>query len=483
MRVRPLIFARQTVFSLLIIAAITALCSRLVTVNATTAGFAYLLGILGIAAAWGLVEAIVASVAAMLCFNFYFLPPVGQFTIADPENWVALFAFLATALVASHISDREKRQAREARSRQSQTEQLYALSRFILLTNPTQSVGRQAAQHIAEIFDSPSVALYDSKSGDVFRGGPRDLPGIEDQLKQVAMLGADVRRPDLVITPIMLGGHAIGSLALQQVELSDGALHALLNLVAIAMERVRSEEAASRAEAARQNEEFKSTLLDAIAHEFKTPLTSIKAASTSLVSDATLSSHLRELATIIDEEADRLSQLVTEAVRMSQIDAGTVRLDRAPLQVGELVDRVLAQFRTRMEGREVQVSVGSTLPAVMVDVDLMALVLRQLLDNALKYSPPGSPIEITGELKDGRVVLRIHDQGPGIPLRERERIFEKFYRWQATSSHIPGTGLGLYIAREITRAHGGDVWVEGEPGSGSEFCIALPARLEPASPD
>jgi two-component system sensor histidine kinase KdpD len=483
LRVRPLIFARQTVFSLLIIAAITALCSRLVTVNATTAGFAYLLGILGIAAAWGLVEAIVASVAAMLCFNFYFLPPVGQFTIADPENWVALFAFLATALVASHISDREKRQAREARSRQSQTEQLYALSRFILLTNPTQSVGRQAAQHIAEIFDSPSVALYDSKSGDVFRGGPRDLPGIEDQLKQVAMLGADVRRPDLVITPIMLGGHAIGSLALQQVELSDGALHALLNLVAIAMERVRSEEAASRAEAARQNEEFKSTLLDAIAHEFKTPLTSIKAASTSLVSDATLSSHLRELATIIDEEADRLSQLVTEAVRMSQIDAGTVRLDRAPLQVGELVDRVLAQFRTRMEGREVQVSVGSTLPAVMVDVDLMALVLRQLLDNALKYSPPGSPIEITGELKDGRVVLRIHDQGPGIPLRERERIFEKFYRWQATSSHIPGTGLGLYIAREITRAHGGDVWVEGEPGSGSEFCIALPARLEPASPD
>jgi len=479
--VRPLILARQTVFSLLIIAAITALCSRLVTVNATTAGFAYLLGILGIAAAWGLVEAIIASVVAMLCYNFYFLPPVGQFTIADPQNWVALFAFLATALVASHISDREKRQAREARSRQSQTEQLYALSRFILLTNPTQSFGRQAAQHIAEIFDSPSVALYDSKSGDVFRGGPRDVPGIEEQLKQVAMLGADVRQPDLVVTPIMLGGHAIGSLALQQVELSDGALHALLNLVAIAMERTRGEEAASRAEAARQNEEFKSTLLDAIAHEFKTPLTSIKAASTSLVSDATLSSHLRELATIIDEEADRLSQLVTEAVRMSQIDAGTVRLDRAPLHVGELVDRVLAQFKTRIEGREVRVRVSSALPAVMADADLMALVLRQLLDNALKYSPPGSPIEITGEQKDGRVVLRIHDQGPGIPLRERERIFEKFYRWQATSSHIPGTGLGLYIAREITRAHGGDVWVEGEPGSGSEFCIALPARPEPAA--
>ena len=288
------------------------------------------------------------------------------------------------------------------------------------------------------------------------------------------MLGSNVNDADVVITPIMLGGHAIGGLALKKLDLSDGALHALLNLVAIAMERVRSEEAAARAEAARQNEEFKSTLLDAIAHEFKTPLTSIKAASTSLVSDATLSAHLRELVTIIDEETDRLSQLVTEAVRMSQIDAGTVRIDRAPLQVAGLVERVLDQFKTRTEGREIQVRVDHRLPAVMADPDLMALVLRQLLDNALKYSPPGSPIVITGESKDGRVVLRIHDQGPGIPLRERDRIFEKFYRWQATSSHIPGTGLGLYIAREITRAHGGDVWVEGEPGSGSEFCVSLP---------
>lgn len=481
MPARPLIFARQTAFSLLIVAAITALCFRVVAVNATTAGFAYLLGILAIAASWGLIEAIVASVAAMLCFNFYFLPPVGQFTIADPQNWVALFAFLATALVASHISDREKRQAREARSRQSQTEQLYALSRFILLTNPTQSVGRQAAQHIAEIFDCPAVALYDAKSGEVFRGGPKDIAGIEDRLKQVVRLGSDVHDADVLIAPIMLGGHAIGALALQRVELSDGALHALLNLVAIGMERVRTEEAASRAQAARQNEEFKSTLLDAIAHEFKTPLTSIKAASTSLVSDAGLLPHARELATIIDEEADRLSQLVTEAVRMSQIDAGTVRLDRTPMQIGELVERVLNQLKPRTEGREVRVGIDAGLPSVMADPDLMSLVLRQLLDNALKYSPPGSPLEITGESKDGRVVLRIHDHGAGIPQRERERIFEKFYRWQATASHIPGTGLGLYIAREITRAHGGDVWVEGETGSGSVFCVALPAWSDPAS--
>lgn len=484
MPIRPLIFARQTVASLLIIAAITVICARLISVNAITAGFAYLLGILTIGAAFGLVEAIVASVVAMLCFNFFFLPPIGQFTIADPQNWIALFAFLATALVASHISDREKRQSREARARQSETEQLYALSRFILLANPAQSEGRHVAQyivqHISEVFNCPAVALYDANSGEIYRGGPQDLRGIEDGMKQVVMLGTNIHDGDVVITPIILGGRPIGSLALKRLDFSDGALHALLNLVAIAMERVRTGEAASRAEAARQNEEFKSTLLDALAHEFKTPLTSIKAASTSLLADSAVSLHQRELATIIDEETDRLSQLVTEAVRMAQIDAGTVRLDREPLQLGALIARLLEQAKTRTEGREIRVSVPDDLPTVMADPDLMALVLRQLLDNALKYSPPGSPIDISAKSEDGRVVVRIHDRGPGIPARERQKIFEKFYRWQATSNHIPGTGLGLYIAREITRAHGGDVWVEGEPGEGSQFCVALPVSAPAA---
>jgi two-component system, OmpR family, sensor histidine kinase KdpD len=480
--IRALIFARQLAASLLIVAAITFICSRIAAVNATTAGFAYLLGILAIGAAFGLIEAIIASVVAMLCFNFFFLPPVGQFTIADPQNWVALFAFLATSLVASHISDREKRQAREARTRQSETEQLYALSRFILLAHPAQSnrnrVSQYIVQHIAEVFKSPAVALYDAETGEIFRGGPEDVAPdvttIDEKLRQVVILGSDIHEPDLIVTPIILGGHAIGALALRRLDLSDGALHALLNLVAIVMERVRTEEAVSRAEAARQNEEFKSTLLDALAHEFKTPLTSIKAASTSLLSDAAVNAHLRELAAIIDEETDRLSELVTEAVRMAQIDAGTVRLDRTPLQLSALVSRVLDQMKSRVDGRPIRVGVPPDLPAVVADPDLMALVLRQLLDNALKYSPPGSPIKISADSQGSRVILRVHDRGSGIPQRERERIFEKFYRWQTTSSHIPGTGLGLYIAREITRAHGGDVWVEGSPGEGSTFCVALP---------
>jgi two-component system sensor histidine kinase KdpD len=466
---------------LVTIAAITVLCSRMLSVNAITAGFAYLLGVLAIATAWGLIEAIVASVAAMLCFNFFFLPPIGQFTIADPQNWVALFAFLATALIASHISDRERKQALEAKARQKETEQLYALSRIILMTDPAQSIGFQSAQHIAEIFDCPAVALYDAKSGEIFRGGAEDLPDVEAKLKQVVMQSGNLQDSagHVVVAPIILGGQPIGSLALKGLSLSDGALRALLNLVAIALERVRTEEAANRAEAARQSEEFKSTLLDAIAHEFKTPLTSIKAASTSMLSDsslpdAALSPQFRELATIIDEETDRLSLLVTEAVRMSQIDAGKVRLERELLDVADLLRRVLTHFESKAEGRELKLQVDEGLPPVYADKDLISLALRQLIDNALKYSPPGSPISVTAGLKDRRVIIRVRDRGPGIPERERERVFDKFYRRQTTKTHVPGTGLGLYIAREIARAHGGDVWVEGEPGSGSEFCVALP---------
>lgn len=476
------------------IAAITVLCTRILSVNAITAGFAYLLGVLAIATSWGLAEAVVASIAAMLCFNFFFLPPIGQFTIADPQNWVALFAFLATALIASHISDRERKQALEAKARQKETEQLYALSRIILMTDPAQSIGFQSAQHIAGIFDCPAVALYDAKSGEIFRGGAEDLLEVEAKLKQVVMQSGSLQdsAAHTVVAPIILGGQPIGSLALKGLSLSDGALRALLNLVAIALERVRTEEAANRAEAARQSEEFKSTLLDAIAHEFKTPLTSIKAASTSMLSDSglpesglsdgvPLSPQFRELATIIDEETDRLSLLVTEAVRMSQIDAGKVRLAREPLDVADLLRRVLSHFESKAEGRELKLQVDAGLPAVYADKDLISLALRQLIDNALKYSPPGSPIGVTAGLKDHRVIIRVRDRGPGIPERERERVFDKFYRRQTTKTHVPGTGLGLYIAREIARAHGGDVWVEGEPGSGSEFCVALPLQ-EPEKP-
>lgn len=452
-------------------------------VNATTVGFAFLIVVLGIATAWGLREAIAASVVAMLCFNFFFLPPVGRFTIADPQNWVALCAFLATALVASHLSNRAKMQAVEAREHQQETERLYSFSRSILLTDNTQPVGQQAARYIAQTFECPAVALYDAAEGEIYGGGAADLPGIDEQLKRVAMDGvrsADTTRL-LMVLPITLGGRPIGSVALLGLCCSDGAMEALVNLVAIALERARSAEIASKAEAARQSEEFKSTLLDAIAHEFKTPLTSIKAASTSILSEPErVAPHIREFTEIIDEETDRLTLLVNEAVRMSQIEAGKVLVEKQEQHVSSFLAHVLSTFQSRLEGRSSTVDVEDNLPPASFDPDLIALALRQLIDNALKYSPPETPLRLTASWVDNALEIRVIDKGKGIPEKERDRVFQVYYRRDASKGKVPGTGLGLHIAREILRAHGGSLHVEGSAGTGAEFCLRLPLdRLPP----
>lgn len=458
------------------VATVTGVFSRIVLVNASTVGFFLLMVVLGVATTSGFRVSALVSAAAMLCFNFFFLPPLGRFTIADPENWVALFTFLLTALVASHLSDRAQKQAAEAKRRQHETEQLYSLSRSILLTESSRPIGTQAAQSIAQIFGSAAVMILDAKSGSTFRGGGAEVSGWERRLEEAVRLGNHQRDEDqdVDIWPISLGGNPVGALAAVGIRVSDGAVQSMLNLVAIALERVRTEEAANLAEVARRSEEFKSTLLDAIAHEFKTPLTSTKAAVTGLrAMGHPMRADQQELITIIEEETDRLSQLVTEAVRMAEIDAGKVTLHCADVES----DLLLKGARESFEGRgaervEIHPAPGAILFA---DRDLMTLAIRQVLDNALKYSDPRSSIVCRSESEPDRLLIRIADRGPGIPERERERVFDKFHRRAGVRDQVPGSGLGLHIAREITRMHGGDLWAEAGTPGGAVFCFQLPA--------
>ena len=463
-----------------IVTGITAVCFRLIPVNATTVGFAYLVAILFIATHWGLTEALVGSFAAVGCFNYFFLPPIRTFTVADPQNWVALIAFLATSITASHFSTQAKKRTLEAMDRQREMEKLYALSRSILLIEPSRPVPKQLAMQIAQSFAAEAVALYDRESGEFFRAGPEDFPDSDGRLRQAAIEGTLFRdaAARTVVTSVRLGARPIGSLGIHGVALSDSALQGLSNLVAIGLERLRVQDAASKAEAARQSDELKSTLLDALAHEFKTPLTSIKAASTALLSSNALKpEQQRELLSIVDEETDRLSVLVTEAIQMARIEAGRVVLRRESHSVEELVESVLNKLRTVVEDRKVRVNIAPGLPRVWVDGELIEVVLRQLVDNALKYSPAGSPVSLAAESKDGRVIVSVSDRGPGIPEAEQSRIFEKFYRAEA-SRQIPGAGLGLVIAREIIHAHGGEIWVDSKPGEGSTFQFSLPSATK-----
>jgi two-component system, OmpR family, sensor histidine kinase KdpD len=462
--------------ALIAIAAVTFGCIRIVPVGAPAAGFFYLVAIVVIARGWGLAEAVAASVAALAGFEYFFLHPSGSFTLNQPISIEAFIGFLAAATAVSFLAARPSR-SDSAIDRQREMESLYALSRAILLVDPARPVAKQIAYHIAQIFQFPAVALYDRHSGEILSGGPEDLPGIEDKLRQAAMQGTlfQDEESETLVNAVRLGGGPIGSMALRGAKLSDGALHALSNLVAVGLERARGQEAANRAAAAQQSQELKSALLDAIAHEFKTPLTSIKAAATALLSGSVGKAiEQRELISIVNEEADRLRRLVGEAIQMARLEAGKNQISRELHSAPALIDAALEPLRPMMDGRELRIRVQPDLPFVLVDMELLGLAIRQLVDNALKYSPPDAPVTIGCRAADGRVLITVSDFGPGIAETDQLRIFEKFYRSPAVSNNVVGEGMGLTIARKILDAHSGDIRVQSKPGEGAEFVISLP---------
>jgi len=395
---------------------------------------------------------------------------------------VALFVFVVTSIVASQLSASAKRRAMEATRRQHEMERLYALSRGLMLLDNRSVAAGQVAYQIAQVFGLPGVALFDRERDRVYRAGPQDVPVSDAKLRDAAVQGTAFHQPaaNISVLPVSLGGAPIGSLAIPGGAISDTALHAIANLAAIAVERARAQELATRAEVARQNEELKSTLLDALAHEFNTPLTSIKAAASAMLAEN--GAPQNELLTVIEEETDRLNSLVTEAIQMARIEAGNVRLEKAPQAVAELVFSALNKLKLLLEDREVRVELSEHLPTVLADAELVGLALRQLVTNALKYSNPESPIILRARAEEGWVTISVKDYGPGIPEAELTRIFERFYRVTDRAGRIPGAGMGLTIAREIVAAHGGKIWVESRAGQGSEFFFTLPCAGKDATP-
>ncbi len=467
------------------LALVTYVCVRLGDVNATTAGFIYLVVVLFSAARWGLIEALIASFAAVLGFNFFFLPPVGTFTVADPQNWIALTAFLATAIMASQLSSTAKRQALEAVAHQRDLERLYSVSRSILLLDPSGNVGQQLIAQVARVYDAAGAILYIRSSDRFHRAGPEDIQKVDEWLREASGRGTQFRDParQLTVTAIRLGTNPVGSLALLGVEISDGALQSLAGLVAIGIERGEVQRQATDIEAARRSDELKSTLLDAISHEFKTPLTSIKAAISTLLTGAIADrAQQRDLLVVIDEETDRLSGLVTEAIDMARLTRSNISLQRDWQAPRELLLRAVEEQGRALEGRPVSFNAPDDLPNLLLDAALVRLAFRQLIDNAAKYSPPGSTIEISADREGNQILFRFQDHGPGIAKSDRARIFERFYRSASTRDTVPGAGLGLTIAQDIVRAHGGAIRIQSPDTGGALFVILLPFQEPDAEP-
>ncbi|SPF53303.1 Integral membrane sensor signal transduction histidine kinase [Candidatus Sulfopaludibacter sp. SbA4] len=462
--------------SLLLVGAILALYRVLppAKINNTTVALTLLLAILGVSTWWGLAEATAASILAVLGFNYFFLPPVGTLTIQDPQNLVAFIAFLVTAVTASQLSDRARRRAAEAEARRLEIERLYALVQAMMPGGSARKTIREFVNKVVQVFGCDGAAFYYRPTGEILRSGPESQPVSDHDLQAAAEIddiSINVGR-SLATAPVRLGGRPLGSMALIGALPSEQTLRAIVNLVAITIEKARALEDASHAEAARQSEVLKSALLDSLAHDIKTPLTSIKAAVTSLLGSAPRTE--RELLTIINEEADRLNQLAAEVIAMARIEAGKLHLEKRPVGARDLIASALAECAVPLKGRPVTVNVAKGLPAAEADREFVEQVVKQFIENAVNYSPEGSPIAITAELKSGRIMIGVADRGPGIEENERSRVFDKFFRGRQHRFSTKGTGMGLAIAKGIVEAHGERIWVESEPGHGSAFYFSLP---------
>jgi two-component system sensor histidine kinase KdpD len=451
---------------------------RLIPVNATTVGFAYLLLILIVASTSGFLEAALCSLLATLLFNFFFLPPVGRFTIADPQNWIALFSFLVTSLIASRLSAAAKRRALEAIERQRDLERLYGFSRAMLLIDRRAPFPQQLVDRLAEIFELAEAVLYECRSARFYRTGTPDngVDDLDDLLRRAALYGTTPgnAKQQRIIAPVRLGPEPIASLALRGAVMPESVLQGIANLVAIGLERARAHDLAEQVEAARQSEQLRTTLIDAMAHEFKTPLTLIKATTTSLLASPDEPKESRqEQLTIADEEAEHLTKLIDDAVEMARLDTTHIDVHPEVSDVQETIREAVASMRSEIDDRLREVVCDKRPPEIAVDRRLMKLAFKQVIDNALKYSPADRPVAIRVLRGSGMLTVEITDHGPGIPAEEQARIFDRFYRSPSVSQQIPGSGLGLSIAHSIVQAHKGALTVTSKPGE-TTFRIMLP---------
>lgn len=453
---------------------------RVIHVNPTTVGFTFLLAILALSAFWGLQVAIFMAIVATLTYNFFFLPPLLKFTIADPQNWVALIAFLITAIIGSHLSERARRETLHSNQRRREVERLYAFSQQLLVTENVFGLLNSVPGYIVDSFGVTGAAVFlDHKQKTYFSDfSVQSLIPI-DQLKAVSGRGEPVldREHGMCFMPLRMGVRSIGSMGIVGCSMSRETLEAIGSLVAIAIERAATMERLTKAEATRESDRLRSLLLDAVTHDFRTPLTAIKASAETLLSEVELDKpQLKELATVINEESDRLNRLVGEAAEVAQLDAHQIELRFEPHRIQEAVELALQEAKHSLERHTVQVVVAEQLPPVRMDLKRITEVLAQLLENAGKYSPPGTPIHITVEARDRQLITSVADHGPGIDDVEQGMIFEKFYRGRNQRVSMQGTGMGLAIAKAIVELHGGTIAVTSQLGHGSVFSFALPLK-------
>ncbi|MCJ2082163.1 sensor histidine kinase [Methylobacterium sp. J-090] len=454
-----------------------------------------LTAIVAVAVRFGLGPSLVAVAAASLSYNFFFLPPVYTFTIADPTNIAAFLLFTVVAVVVSNLASRSRREAVVSRGRARATERLYGFSRKLAGCATLDDVLWATSAQIAAMLRVRVVLLLPESGAVSVRAGfpPEDTLDAADlgaatwafDNERLAGRGADtLPGAKRLFLPMRTGRGIVGVIGLD----TDGTgpilspenrrlFDVLADMAALAIERVRLVEDLDRAERAAETDRLRQALLTSISHDLRTPLSSVLGAATTLRDfDEALPRDAKVdlLATIISE-SERLNRFIVNLLDMTRLEAGAVAASLAPQDVGETVDTALRRLGPILAGHRVCLDLPTDLPALRLDPVLFEQVLVNLLDNAAKYAPEGSTVTVKGSAERGQVRLQILDEGDGLPEADVERVFDKFYRVRKSDSVRAGTGLGLAIARGFVEAMGGTLTADNRRDRlGAVFTILLP---------
>jgi two-component system sensor histidine kinase KdpD len=483
------------------VAAVTFALLSLNVANTATVSTTYLIVVLLVATTSRLRVAVAASVAAMLCLNFFFLPPVGTFTIADPHNWVALFAFLAVSLVASNLSAAARARAAEAESRRDELARLFDLSRDVLMMTASPEALSQLARAIERRFALDFVAIAMPRDGgwNLHAAGK---PALDIDRREIASAFAAAQTTlefdayartyaghrtitvdgrSVRLVPLRVGTKPIGVLAASGRPVEAGTLDALAGVVAIGLERAQFLEERKAADLTRQSEQLKTTLLASLSHDLRTPLTAIRVASANLNREELTREERFEQNDVILTEVERLSRLFQNVLEMARIDAGAIATESRWTHPSEIVAAARTHVEQTLHRHTVTVAFERDVP-VRLDPRLTATALAHLLENAAQYTPAGSAIDVVARVADGTLTIQVRDHGPGIAPAELPHLFERFYRGTAAKGRVSGTGMGLWIVRGLLAAGQGQVWAENCPDGGAQFTIAVPVAVRPEEP-
>ena len=498
----------------------------------------YLLVVLALASARGLFPAILSSIIAFLSFDFFLVPPLFTFTIAKVDEWLALFVFLVTAVITGQLASALRQRAEQARRREHETRILYELLREI---NREESLARQLniiAQAVVDVFygwgvRDCAILLPDERGKLVLQASARHpvaqliIPA--DELATASQVMSQLQTMDVHdallsprssqsyaqrvvvrstlstqtiqryvrMVPLKLGQRVVGVLRLsmeddphlfdkerslgidqERTNPRTAFFWAFVDQAASVIERERLRLENLQVEVLRRTDALRAALLSSISHDLRTPLSSIKAAASSLLQeDVQWDEEARHsFALTIVGEADRLNRLVANLLDMSKIEAGVLIPEKEWYPIDELIHDVLGRMQPQLQGRSVVTTIPEELPPVELDYLQIDQVLTNLIENAARYTPPGSPIEVSARLQENAVEVSVADHGPGIPRADLERVFDKFYRVMETQTRLTrttGTGLGLAVCKGLIEAHGGRIWVENHAGAVFRFTLPV----------